>query len=209
MSTIQEDKVDWSFYQDYFYENPVETTIEENAKLLSLLRRYCFRDDRCLDFGCGTGEWTARLADFGGHAVGFDVSEAAIVSARTAHPDLTFLHSVDETVIPSGRFDIILVSWVIQNIESDDRLMSIVGSIFRSLSEKGRLIVVDNIYPDCRMLLRHTRFGDIFDNGQAKQPLRFFSNNSLSYILAGFPLLQIHRSLCGESFFEVYRKEND
>src|SRR5215469_11729806 len=53
-----------------------------------VLRQACgiCRDDRVLDIGCGTGQTTreaARLAA-AGHALGIDVSEAAIARAREA-----------------------------------------------------------------------------------------------------------------------------
>jgi trans-aconitate methyltransferase len=35
-----------------------------------------------IDLGCGPGDWTVRLADFAGSAIGVDISESLLDTAR-------------------------------------------------------------------------------------------------------------------------------
>src|SRR3989441_2447937 len=58
--------------------------------VLAMLDSLRLRDPEILDFGCGTGWFTADLARRG-RATGIDLSEVAIAQARTAYPQVRFI----------------------------------------------------------------------------------------------------------------------
>jgi SAM-dependent methyltransferase len=166
--------MDWSAYRQHFDDDPDTLTVKENAELLRLLGQYSSPNDVCLDYGCGAGQWTAHLTTLGRHTIGFDICGEAIEIARSTYPHLNFVCSEECHSFEAGGFDLILVSWVVQSVVSDERFVSMVDDLRRLLSTKGRLIVVDNMYPGQRRLVRQTPFGDLFENGSEKSPLRFF-----------------------------------
>jgi SAM-dependent methyltransferase len=45
---------------------------------------------RVLDLGCGVGQMTARLASLGAQAIGVDLNEELLATARSLHPSLSF-----------------------------------------------------------------------------------------------------------------------
>jgi SAM-dependent methyltransferase len=45
------------------------------------------------DFGCGVGAVTARLSQLGARAVGIDIDEDLLASARQRHQDIQFIHA--------------------------------------------------------------------------------------------------------------------
>jgi trans-aconitate methyltransferase len=78
---------------------------------------------RILDFGCGTGKSCAHLADVfpGAHVVGADLSEAALVHARTSFASnrVTFVNIADLSQLE--RFDLCYVNGVFHHIPPGDR----------------------------------------------------------------------------------------
>lgn len=58
-----------------------------------------------LDFGCGTGWFTAELSRFG-RATGMDLSETVIAHARATYAHVPFIAAnLFETPFPADRFD--------------------------------------------------------------------------------------------------------
>ena len=71
--------------------------------------------DRALEIGCSIGVLTARLATRASHVLGIDVSDRALQQARercAAMPQITFEKLQVPQQMPSGSFDLIVVSEV-------------------------------------------------------------------------------------------------
>lgn len=107
---------------------------------LSFLRAEVRPGDRALDVGCGTGEFTAALAQAGADAVGVDVADAALVRARAGHPGLDFRLVPFEGPLPFevGAFDLAWASEVIEHVADTARWVS---EIRRVLVPGGRLLL--------------------------------------------------------------------
>ena len=101
-----------------------------------LLRRYPPLGRRVLDFGCMDGIFTLQLQARGAHAVGYDVSPAAIAQAvlfRGAATEPTFT-----TVPPDpGQFDLVFCNEVLEHIQDDT---GFVGQLTRFLAPGGMLV---------------------------------------------------------------------
>jgi ubiquinone/menaquinone biosynthesis C-methylase UbiE len=96
--------------------------------------------DRALDIGCGTGEFTAAMAQAGARAIGIEVAEAALDRARTRHPELDFrLVPIDgELPLEDAAFDLAWASEVIEHVPDTSRWLS---EVRRVLAPGGRLLV--------------------------------------------------------------------
>lgn len=82
---------------------------------------------RVLELGCGRGDLLAALKP--GFGVGVDFSDAMVVEARKAHPDLTFVSGdiEDEAVVKSlpGPFDVILIVDTLGSLDDCQRLLEL------------------------------------------------------------------------------------
>jgi SAM-dependent methyltransferase len=77
--------------------------------------------DRVLDVGCGYGAVAYSIADrTGAHVTGIDLDAANIAKARQLHarPNLTFLQGEAPRDLPREHFDVIVLSNVLEHIES-------------------------------------------------------------------------------------------
>jgi ubiquinone/menaquinone biosynthesis C-methylase UbiE len=108
--------------------------------------------DRALDLGCGTGDFTALLAQAGAHALGVDVAEAALARARAQHPRLDFRLIPIDAPLPfdDNSFDLVWSSEVIEHVADTGRWLS---EARRVLSPSGRLLLTTPDHGRLRLVL--------------------------------------------------------
>lgn len=122
-----------------------------NRVLSQSYKRYVdemrLRGDECvLDYGSGGGaaarHLARRLAAGGGHLTCMDVSarwQTALRKVLRDYPDVEYRRGdVREMGLPDGRFDVVLVHWMLHDIPPADR-PSIVAELARLLRPGGRL----------------------------------------------------------------------
>jgi ubiquinone/menaquinone biosynthesis C-methylase UbiE len=194
-------------YETTYYTEPNKILKAENDYMLDLLLEMELPGRRCLDFGCGTGVWTSALADQGASATGVDISTDAVEYCRNTYPQLTF-HAWNGYTLPfpCASFDVVLIAWVLQELTDTTSLRRSMLEATRTLRPAGRIVVVDNIYPDQRELFARTPYGDLFKNEGEPSVLRFFSGNSAYTVFEEHRMVRRHGRLVGHSFFEIYER---
>jgi SAM-dependent methyltransferase len=106
--------------------------------------RELVRGKDVLDFGCGTGYGTARLADRCAKITGIDISAEAVAHAgrKYRHNSLTFMAvaPVEERPLPfpNERFDVVLSFQVIEHVRDVSAYLSEINRVLRP----GGLLVV-------------------------------------------------------------------
>ena len=98
---------------------------------------------RALDFGCGTGYGTAKLATVASSVTGMDISEEAIHWARHTHrdPKLEFILRDDLGAgLPAASFDLVTCFEMIEHVDHPTQIAT-VASIARLLKPSGKLVM--------------------------------------------------------------------
>lgn len=99
-----------------------------------------------LDVGCGTGRSTRFLHRLGFSTVGLDVSEAMVLQARRIDPDGEY-RTCDPGAafpFPNGRFDVLLSTWVVVELNTLADLQHLLSESARVLRAGGRGFVATN-----------------------------------------------------------------
>ncbi len=140
------------YYEDLWERLPDELEPPSLERRLAVLRGSVRGGDRALDVGCGTGEFTAAMAEAGAHAVGVEVAEAALTRARGRHPDLDFRLVPIDGPLPfeDGSFDLVWASEVIEHVSDTARWLS---EVRRVLVPRGRLLVTTPSHGRARVAL--------------------------------------------------------
>ena len=142
-----------AYFEDLWNALPEEL----EAPHFKLRRRFLLEEvqagERALDLGCGTGEFTAMLAQAGADVVGAEVAQAAIDRARRAHPELRFILVPVEGPLPfdDGAFELVWASEVIEHIADTARWLS---EVRRVLRPGGRFLLTTPHHRRLAILLR-------------------------------------------------------
>ena len=120
-----------------------------------------WKPKRILDFGCGTGESSAYLAEkfAGAHVVGVDTSAAAVALAEKRHGFGHIEFGPMEQLSGEAPFDLCYVNGVFHHIEPHRRLEA-VQSIFNALSSGAYFALFENNpwNPGTRMVMSRIPF---------------------------------------------------
>lgn len=140
------------YYEDLWRRLPEELAPPDWELRRTFLSGEVQGDDRALDLGCGTGDFTNVLAEAGARPIGADVAEAALARARARHPGLEFVLVGVEGPLPfdDGAFDLVWASEVIEHVADTARWLS---EIRRVLTPQGRLLVTTPSHGRLRLAL--------------------------------------------------------
>lgn len=96
---------------------------------------------RILDFGCGSGEFAAHLAELGGIFSGVDISDEMIQIARQRYGGIvTFLMPYEER----GMFDACVVNFVLCTMEGAEKIREALNDIYTKLKPGGICVAIND-----------------------------------------------------------------
>ena len=133
-------------------DNPVGTgTLVFNA-LEGALKKHVIGKD-FLDFGCGAGRSSRFLKELGYNVTGVDISEEMIHRARQIGGDINYILIKNNNsfagLIPNIKYDLILLSFVIMEIESEEKIVNIFDGLKKFLNKDGKMCIItasDHLY---------------------------------------------------------------
>jgi len=94
--------------------------------------------ERILDFGCGTGELTAEIAQSGAELVGIDASSEMIKAAQEQFEGINFIEALGESFIDSKQYDAIFSNATLHWILNPEAAIS---AMYSNLKPGGRLLL--------------------------------------------------------------------
>ncbi|WP_426441684.1 class I SAM-dependent methyltransferase [Bradyrhizobium genosp. P] len=118
-------------------------TPESNARLIGACSQLAkFRPRaRVIDLGCGSGVFTALLAQRGYKAVGLDISPKLVALGRIKFPDVEFVEGdVEHMPFESATFDGVLLSGLVHHFSDPSRCAA---EAFRILKPGGSFVAFD------------------------------------------------------------------
>lgn len=113
----------------------------KRALSVAVLRRE--RYGRVLELGCSTGALTVELAERADGVIAMDAAPAAVERARArsaGHREVTVVRGDVRDGLPSGRFDLVVMSELGYYLEEDE-LDDVLAAVVRGLTERGELLV--------------------------------------------------------------------
>ena len=118
-------------------------TPEGNARIVDAFVKLTAlpRGARVIDLGCGSGAFTALLAQAGYDCVGLDISTKLIAVGHRKYPELEFVEGdIERLPFPPASFDGVLLSGVVHHFPDPSRCAA---EVFRVLRPHGRFLAFD------------------------------------------------------------------
>lgn len=137
---IHEQKDFWDAHWQKSSERKVlnDWTERRAAEILAQIQALGLKQPRMLDFGCGLGWFTERLAALG-EAHGIDLSEEGIAVAKARRPDISYLSgNIYEAALPKNYFDVVVSQEVIAHVEDQPKYLDRAAEV---LKPGGYLII--------------------------------------------------------------------
>lgn len=129
----------WSDAAVYAYDQPLRL-----AALRQWLQAQSFPDAAsALDFGCGTGDFCALLAERFATVVGCDLSPAVLAVAAQRHPSPRIRYTADVDVALAQRHALILCVTVLQHVVDDAELRALLRRFAAALEPGGQVVVLE------------------------------------------------------------------
>jgi SAM-dependent methyltransferase len=97
-----------------------------------------------LDFGCGTGRSTRYLRGLGYSTVGVDIAEPMLAHARTLDTtgDYRLVSDDAPPQLAEGAYDLVFAAFTFDNIPTAGRKVEIFQALRRSLTPRGRIVII-------------------------------------------------------------------
>lgn len=156
-----------------------------------------------LEIGCATGELIAAWPVApGGRRVGFDLSGRNIEAARSRFPDVEFERADFRLQPPSERFDLVVLSDVLEHVEDD-------AGFLRDAAALGRRVLV-NLPLECNWLNARREYGVNDVSGHLRrytlaQGLDLFTRSGLD--VQGWSQVWLHETSAEEKRRRLRRQQ--
>jgi 2-polyprenyl-3-methyl-5-hydroxy-6-metoxy-1,4-benzoquinol methylase len=138
--SIEDQRRFWNWHWEHRQERKIinDWTLRRGDAILEILRSLSLHKPEILDFGCGEGWFTDKLALLG-EASGIDLSEEAIAVAKSRSPQITFIAgNVYDFPLLSEKYDVVVSQEVITHVEDQSAYLERAASVLKS---EGYLII--------------------------------------------------------------------
>ncbi|HLO89163.1 MAG TPA: methyltransferase domain-containing protein [Nostocaceae cyanobacterium] len=156
----------------YDYDQPI---------IIKFLQKYCKRDCKVLDVGCGYGKKTIALAAAGYQVLGVEVNHQLVTANQKKGINCI---SVEEFEQHTDKFDVILMSHIIEHFHPYD-LKDFMDYYLDKLELGGHLIIAtplltEYFYDDFDHIKPYLPVGILMVFGQSITQVQYYSRNKLS-----------------------------
>lgn len=124
-------------------DEPIGTGFLAFRDLGKLLEKYA-HGKQALDFGCGAGRSSRLLKKLGFNVIGVDIVESMLIKAKSRNDGIPYYLVCENNFDPisNKQFDVILVSFVLMEIESEKLIINMLKMLSTLLSFNGKIVVI-------------------------------------------------------------------
>lgn len=131
----------WTNQAIYHYDQTLRLKlVKETVERLNMSR-----GSKCLDYGCGTGDFTRMLSGMGLNVLGYDLSGAVIDVAKShgVPPNARYTTHTDD-LATHGPYHLVLAVTVFQHILDDASLHAAIQHVAQCMQDGGHLILIES-----------------------------------------------------------------
>lgn len=177
------------FKNDEYWREHINKKLEEDI-WIEQFREYFKNRGKCLDLGCGIGQYSKKLIEYGNEVVSADISDIALNEVKKFNKNIIKVDMQQELPFESNLFDIVFANLSIHYFSNEDtkRLLSEIKRILKNdglfIGSVNGIQGLEKIKDTAVQLEKHFWF-------YRNKNIRLFDTDDLSYYLKDFQIIKI------------------
>lgn len=126
------------FKDDEYWKAHIDKQIEEDI-WIDEYKTYFLSKGKCLDLGCGIGQYTRRFIEYGYEVVSADISDIALSKVQTFNDNVKKVDMRETLPFENNEFDLVFANLSIHYFSGNDT-KKLIREIKRILKPGGRFM---------------------------------------------------------------------
>lgn len=126
------------FKNDEYWKKHINKKLEDDIWIRNY-REYFSGEGKCLDLGCGIGQYTKELMSYGYEVTSADISNIALDKVKEFNDNIVKVYMKEELPFSENEFDLVFANLSIHYF-SDEDTKKLMLEIKRILKEEGLFI---------------------------------------------------------------------
>lgn len=126
------------FKNDEYWKEHVSKKLEDDIWIRDY-KKYFSSKGKCLDLGCGIGQYTKELMKYGYEVTSADISDIALKKVKEFNDDIVKVDMKENLPFPNNTFDLVFANLSIHYFSNEDT-KKLINEIKRILKHEGLFI---------------------------------------------------------------------
>lgn len=177
------------FKNDEYWANHINKDLEEDL-WIEKYKTYLNSTGKCLDLGCGIGQYSKQLIKYGYDVISADISDIALNKVKDFNENVVKLDMRDKLPFQDNEFDLVFANLSIHYF-SDEDTRKLMLEIKRILKEDGLFIGSVNGIEGLKVIGNETKEIEYHFYEYKDKLIRLFDINDIKKYLADFNIIKI------------------
>lgn len=177
------------FKNDEYWANHINKDLEEDL-WIDEYKTYLNLKGKCLDLGCGIGQYSKQLIKYGYDVISSDISDIALNKVKSFNENVVKLDMRDKLPFPDNEFDLVFANLSIHYF-SDEDTRKLMLEINRILKEDGLFIGSVNGIEGLKAIGNEIKEIEYHFYEYKDKLIRLFDINDVKKYLADFNIIKI------------------
>ncbi len=177
------------FKNDEYWANHINKDLEEDL-WIDEYKTYLNLKGKCLDLGCGIGQYSKQLIKYGYDVISADISDIALNKVKSFNENIVKLDMRDKFPFPDNEFDLVFANLSIHYF-SDEDTRKLMLEIKRIIKEDGLFIGSVNGIEGLKVIRSEAKEIEYHFYEYKDKLIRLFDINDIEKYLADFNIIKI------------------
>ena len=179
------------FKNDKYWDNHINKNLEEDL-WIDDYKKYFSSKGKCLDLGCGIGQYSKQLINYGYDVISADISDIALNKVKDFNPNVVKLDMRDRLPFQDNEFDLVFANLSI-NYFSDEDTKKLIIEIKRILKDDGLFIGSVNEIEGLKVIEKQIKEIEYHFYEYKDKLIRLFDINDVKKYLVDFNIIKIDK----------------
>lgn len=177
------------FKSDKYWSNHINKDLEEDL-WIDEYKPYFNSKGKCLDLGCGIGQYSKQLIKYGYDVVSADISDIALNKVKSFNENVVKLDMRDNLPFSDSEFDLVFANLSIHYFSEEDT-RKLMLEIKRILKQDGLFIGSVNGIQGLEVIGNETKEIEYHFYEYKDKLIRLFDTNDIKKYLNNFNIIKI------------------